>query len=94
MKYIASSAIIAATISGAFADLCGLGSIDVNGNWYCQEVNGITYTGLEGAGSYQKVTNIDPTSGTCSQSTQQYSGSMSPLDDEVRKNESILTDRH
>lgn len=86
MKYIASGALIAAaTISGALADLCSLGSIDDNGNWYCQEVTGITYTGLDGAGSYQKVTNIDPTTGTCSQTPQQYSGSMSPLDDEVRR---------
>lgn len=53
------------------------------GNYYCQKVNAITYTGVGGSGSYNKVTSMDSTSGTCGSSPQGYSGSMSPFDEEV-----------
>ena len=82
-RFFATGAILAATFSGAFADLCADGSTDDNGNWYCQEVTAITYTGAGGTGSYNKISDMDSTSGTCSSSAYGYSGSMAPLDEEV-----------
>jgi hypothetical protein len=80
---IAASAILAASISGVAADLCSKGSVDDGGNWYCQAVDAITYTGMQGKGSYNKITSMDSNSGACSSSPYGYSGSMSPLDEEV-----------
>lgn len=85
-RFITAGAVIAAAISGATADLCSQGSTEDNGNWYCQEVTGITYTGVGGTGSYNKVTKMDSSSGTCSSSAFSYSGSLSPLDEEVSHN--------
>lgn len=82
-SFITAGAVLAATFSGALADLCADGSTDDAGNWYCQAVTAITYTGLDGSGSYNKVTDMDSTTGDCSSSAYSYSGSMSPLDEEV-----------
>ncbi|KAG9552196.1 hypothetical protein KCV01_g22935, partial [Aureobasidium melanogenum] len=80
---IAASAFLAASISGVAADLCSKGSVDDNGNWYCQAVDSITYTGMMGKGSYNKITNMDSNSGACSSTPYGYSGETSPLDEEV-----------
>ncbi|KAH0257613.1 hypothetical protein KCU91_g16264, partial [Aureobasidium melanogenum] len=82
-NFIAASAVLAASISGVAADLCSKGSVDDNGNWYCQAVDSITYTGMMGKGSYNKITNMDSNSGSCSSTPYGYSGEMSPLDEEV-----------
>lgn len=82
-RFITAGTVLAASIGGAMADLCASGSTDDGGNWYCQEVSAITYTGLSGAGNYNKVSNMDSTSGTCSSSPYGYSGTMAPLDEEV-----------
>lgn len=82
--FVTATAVIAACLPGAvLADLCTSGSTDDDGNYYCQEVSAITYTGLSGSGSYNKVSNMDSTTGTCSSSAYGYSGSMAPLDEEV-----------
>lgn len=84
MKYIYSAAaLLAATVVADKRDLCANGSTDDNGNWYCQKVDAITYTGLSGSGSYNKVTSMDSSASTCGSSPQAYSGSMAPLDEEV-----------
>ena len=85
MKYLLSAAaLLATTVVADKRDLCSDGSVDDNKNWYCQNVTAITYTGVGGSGSYNRVTNMDSTGGACSSSPQGYSGSMSPLDEEVR----------
>lgn len=81
MKYLYSTAaLFAATVS---ADLCAHGSTDVGGNYYCQKVNAITYTGVGGSGSYNKITSMDSASGACSSSPFGYSGTLAPLDEPV-----------
>ncbi|KAI5366472.1 hypothetical protein Slin14017_G041120 [Septoria linicola] len=81
MRYsFSAAALFAATVS---ADLCSYGSTDDNGNYYCKEVKAITYTGVGGSASYNKITSMDGTSGTCSSSPYGYSGSLAPLDEEV-----------
>ncbi|KAK5727936.1 target of Sbf [Elasticomyces elasticus] len=83
MKYIfTAAALLAATVVADKRDLCANGSTDDNNNWYCQEVEAITYTGVGGKGSFNKVTSMDST-GSCSSSPFDYSGSMSPLDQEL-----------
>lgn len=88
-RFVTAGAVFAAVFTGANADLCTDGSVNDGGNWYCQEVSAITYTGLEGSGSYNKITNMDSTSGSCSSSAYGYSGTMAPLDEEV-SNRAIL----
>lgn len=81
---IAAGAVLAASIAPAAADLCSVGAKLINGNWYCQPVKAITYQGVGGSGSYNKVTHMDSSTGSCSSTPQRYSGSMAPYDDEVR----------
>ncbi|CZT19551.1 related to TOS1 Target of SBF [Ramularia collo-cygni] len=80
MKSFIAATLFAAT---ALADLCAHGSTDDNGNYYCQKVNAITYSGVGGTGSYNKITAMDSTGGTCASSPSGYSGTMSPFDEEV-----------
>lgn len=88
MKSILSAAaLLAATVVANKRDLCSDGSTDDSGNYYCQEVSGIVYTGVGGEGSYNAVTDM-PSSGDCSSTPSTYSGSMAPLDQEVRTIES------
>ena len=87
-NFVVASAAFAASITGAVADLCSNGqSQDAQGNYYCQAVSAVTYTGAKGSGSYQQVTgwdwHFDNNAGTCDQSSQSYSDS--PLHDEVMK---------
>ena len=71
------------------AQACAAGTAqEINGNWYCSEVNAISYTNLPGNGSYNKVTNMDAATGQCSFEQYGYSGSLSPLDEEVGAAES------
>ncbi|KAK4565412.1 target of Sbf [Recurvomyces mirabilis] len=84
MKYILSAtALLAATVAADKRDLCADGSTDDNNNWYCQAVKAITYTGVGGTGSYNRITSMDPTNGQCQSAPQSYSGNLSPLDEEV-----------
>lgn len=84
MRYqFALAAVVALTGNVVHADLCATGATEIGGNWYCQAVSAITYTGLGGTGSYNKVTDMDSTSGACASESQAYSGSLAPLDEEV-----------
>ena len=55
----------------------------VGGNYYCNSVNAIKYTGIGFAGSYQDVNNMDESSCQCSSNALAFSGTMSPLDEEL-----------
>ena len=74
-----AAALLAATTVTAQDD-CS----DDGGNWYCQPVRAITYTGVGGSGTYNRIASMDSDSGACSSDSYDYSGSMSPLDEEVR----------
>ncbi|GIZ44354.1 hypothetical protein CKM354_000755400 [Cercospora kikuchii] len=81
MRYsLGAAALFAATVT---ADFCSEGSVDDGGNYYCKCVKAITYTGVGGAGSYNKITNMDSSSGACSSSPNGYSGTLAPFDEEV-----------
>ncbi len=76
-------------VTGSNAQVCAAGTAqEINGNWYCSEVAAISYTNFPGNGSYNKVTNMDATTEQCSVEQYDYSGSLSPLNEEVRASES------
>jgi hypothetical protein len=81
MKYFAAAALLAAGGSAQNATCT-----DDNNNWYCNLVDAITYTSVGGNGSYNKIANMDSSSGTCSSSPFGYSGSLSPLNEPVSIN--------
>ena len=66
------------------AQACAAGSAqELGGNWYCSEVKAIKYQNFPGHGSYNTVTNMDAVTGQCKTQKHSYSGSLSPLDEEV-----------
>lgn len=73
-----------AVFDGATAQACVAGAAqEINGNWYCSEVTAVTYTNFPGCGSYEKITDMDANTGDCSSMRYNYSGSLSPLNEEV-----------
>ncbi|KAI7311410.1 hypothetical protein KC367_g2162 [Hortaea werneckii] len=87
MKYLFTAAtLFAASVVADKRDLCSEGAVDDGGNWYCQAVEALTYTGVGGQGSYNRVTNMNPDAdpgSQCSSESRGYSGNLSPLDEEV-----------
>ena len=83
MKVAFAAAVVAtASVYGAAAQACANGPAqEVNGNWYCQAVNAITYTNFDAHGSYNKVTTM--ANGVCGSTPQSYSGAVAPMDEEV-----------
>lgn len=53
------------------------------GNYYCDEVSAVVYNNVGYSGTYQDVTNMDETSCSCTQSSKSFSGTNSPLDEEL-----------
>lgn len=81
---VACTALILAIAGNAAAQACAAGTAkEINGNWYCSSVQAITYSNFPGTGSYRKVTQMNASSGVCSQQQYTYSGSLSPLNEEV-----------
>lgn len=74
---LSAAAILAHAVNGQAAT-------EILGNWYTNAVDAIQYTNFGSSGSYNQVTNMDSTSGTCSSVPFAYSGSLAPLNDEVR----------
>lgn len=63
---------------------CAAGSaVFIGGNWYCQPVKAITYRNFPGTGDYNKVIGMDMMTGQCQVERYDYSGSLSPLNEEV-----------
>ncbi|KAF6240147.1 hypothetical protein HO173_001757 [Letharia columbiana] len=63
---------------------CAAGTAqEINGNWYCSEVNAVTYASFPGFGSYEKITDMNANTGDCSSVRYNYSGSLSPLNEEL-----------
>lgn len=77
-----ASLILAFAASSAVADQCASGSTLDGGNYFCQLVDAIQYSNVGHAGSYNKVTSMG-SDGSCASSPVSYSGSLSPLDEEV-----------
>lgn len=58
-------------------------AVNDGGNWYCEMVKALSYNGVGGDNKYNKITKMDPNSGSCESTPFSYSGKMAPLDEEV-----------
>ncbi|KAG7194324.1 target of Sbf [Scheffersomyces spartinae] len=58
-------------------------SLSSDGNYYCSQTSKVIFEGVGFSGSYKKVTDMIESSGTCSQETFNFSGNLSPLDEEL-----------
>lgn len=80
------AAVVLLTILGLLAaihaDLCGVESQEIAGNWFCKSVKAIQYSNVGIPGSYRKITHMG-SDGTCSSTVQTFSGPLSPLNEEV-----------
>lgn len=84
MRNFAATASFTIFIIGVACQGCAPGTAEeINGNWYCSPVKAITYSNFPGSGSYNRVTHMDASTGECSQQRHTYSGSLSPLNEEV-----------
>lgn len=71
--------IATALISSASADSCSY----IDGNYYCSSVNAVYYDDIGYSGSYSDVTNMDEDSCECTSESYSFSGTLSPLDEEL-----------
>jgi hypothetical protein len=55
----------------------------INGNWYADSIERIAYTGVGGAGTYQRITNMESATGACSKEPRPFSGPLAPFDEDV-----------
>lgn len=65
-------------IAVAFASSCLLSS---DGNYYCSQTSKVYYDNVGFSGSYNKVTNMDSDSGSCTSESYSFSGDLAPLDE-------------
>ena len=77
---------VAGGILAAFAvvnaDQCALGSVQIDGNWFCQPVQAIRYSNVGTAGSYKQIVKMG-SDGKCESVPRRFSGPLSPLNEEV-----------
>jgi hypothetical protein len=88
--YISRTAAMALLPSLAFGktsgQLCrGDSAKAEDGNWYCSEVQTITYRNISQSGAYNRTIRVDPDTGRCTHETISYSGNgvLTPLLGEV-----------
>lgn len=79
MKFANLLAVAASLVASASASDCDY----VDGNYYCDEVSKIIYKNVGFSGSYSDISSMDEDSGDCSSSTLSFSGTLSPLDEEL-----------
>ncbi|EXJ56984.1 hypothetical protein A1O7_07328 [Cladophialophora yegresii CBS 114405] len=82
MKYTLTTSSLLALASSAAVLAQDNNCYEEKGNWYCSEVQAISYSNFGTPGQYQKVTNMG-SSGECDLGPQSYSGGMAPMDGEV-----------
>ncbi|KAF2707668.1 hypothetical protein K504DRAFT_40775 [Pleomassaria siparia CBS 279.74] len=90
MQYFIAAAVAVFSIPLALGEtsgrLCrGTSAYSDDGNWYCSEVQTITYHNISQWGYYNRTTRVDPDTGICTHETISYSGrgSLTPFFGEV-----------
>lgn len=85
--YLPNNMLYKAAVLAVSASLAGLTSatscVQSNGNWYCSQVDAITYSNFGKAGSYNRVSYMNDSTGACEFTSTSYSGSIAPFDEEV-----------
>jgi len=98
MRYRSNSllagAVLAAGITGA-AGQCPDGSPPqvIDQMSYCTAVHAVRYENFTGAGTYNKITNMDPNTGACESTPVTFSGPLTPLDEEVCADRDLDVDK-
>jgi hypothetical protein len=83
MRYALTAGVaLAVTAQIASADQCVVGAKEIGGNWYCQAVKAITYSGIGAPGTYNEVVSME-SNGKCASKPHPYKGPLAPIDDEV-----------
>ena len=76
--------IMSSLMPGVFAQECAIGTAQfIKGNWYCSAVDSVSYRNFPGSGHYNRVVHMDTNTGQCIMEKFVYSGSLSPLNEEV-----------
>jgi hypothetical protein len=73
---------VALAAAAATAAAQGSNCAEENGNWYCSQVDAISYSNFGTAGRYQQVTNMG-SGGQCDFQPASYGGGMAPFNEEV-----------
>jgi hypothetical protein len=79
--------IFSENVNADFAIPSAVGGKEIEGNWYCQAVKAIQYSNVGSSGTYKQITSMH-SDGSCSSTMKQFSGPLSPLNEEVRFNTS------
>lgn len=79
LRNIAIATALVASFTGSATATC----VESGGNWYCNEVEQVTYLNLGKPASYNKVTGMNGETGVCNTSSYSYSGVNAPYDEEV-----------
>jgi len=78
-NFATAAALVASLVASVDASSC----TQINGNYYCNQVEAITYVGLGKSGTYNRVSYMNPTSAVCNMTSYSYSGPNAPFDEEV-----------
>ena len=77
--------LLSSLMSGVLAQECAVGTAQlIKGNWYCSAVDSVSYRNFPGTGHYNRVVHMDTVTGECKMEKFVYSGSLAPLNEEVR----------
>uniref|UniRef100_A0A060TBZ8 glucan endo-1,3-beta-D-glucosidase n=1 Tax=Blastobotrys adeninivorans TaxID=409370 RepID=A0A060TBZ8_BLAAD len=70
------------SVAGALVAAAGVhaGCQNIAGNYYCNQVNAVSYNQVGSSGSYKQITAMND-DGTCSSQDKEYSGNLAPFDE-------------
>ena len=90
MKFVwPASALVVTAISGVGRSECPM----EKGNYYCSQVEAISYSNFGTAGQFSKVIEQGPGS-QCTFANQSYGGGMAPFDGEASRPHRVAADYH
>lgn len=86
MLTMASAGYGAAADGGSWPSdkLCQGTGFEEQGEWYCRQVQRVTYQNMGKSGQYKEVVNMDHQTGKCDFAAKQYSGPLAPFNEPVR----------
>jgi len=74
-----------AAATAGLVSLAAATCTETDGNWYCNQVDAVSYFNFGGSGTYNRVTNMDESTGACTFASAAYgpAGSIAPFDEEL-----------
>ncbi|KAG8623457.1 hypothetical protein KVT40_008433 [Elsinoe batatas] len=80
MLNLSSLALVAATL---FATASAQACTQSSGNWYCNQVDAVSYLNFGTSGTYDRVTYMNEVTGECKKDKTAYRGAIGPFDEEL-----------